>query len=591
MDPGLDTSRPALRPGRRLSGRLLLWLPPLAFLGLFYFYPLGAILQASFAAVQGDPLGPVRQALTSASIRQVVAFTFGQAALSTLLTFVVGLPGAYLLARFELPGKTWIRVLTSIPFVMPTLVVAAGFSALLGSQGWVNQLLMRMFHLGAPPIHFANTLAAILAAHVFYNTTIVLKTVGGFWANLDVRLMQAAAVLGARRWQVVRHVTLPLLAPAILSAAVLIFIFDFTSFGVILILGGPHFATLEVEIYYQTISLFNLPLAAVLSLLQLLCTLGMMSLYTWLVNRLSRPLDLKPQAAVLRRLYGWKEKLFAFTYLAFLLGFMTLPLLALALQSVTSPGGSGWGRMRPGVPGQAAAGFTLDFYRALFENQRQSIFYAAPATAITISLAYALLTVLLSLATGLPAAVALANPESSPQMKRLNRLLDPILMLPLGTSAVTLGLGFIIALAYPPLDLRTSPLLVPLAHTLVAFPFVVRSLVPALRSIQPRLRQAAGVMGASPARVFQTVDLPLISRAILVGATFAFTISIGEFGASALITRPEYPTIPVAIYRLISLPGAMNYGQGLALSTILMLVSAGGMLAIEHLRLGESSEF
>jgi thiamine transport system permease protein len=164
-------------------------------------------------------------------------------------------------------------------------------------------------------------------------------------------------------------------------------------------------------------------------------------------------------------------------------------------------------------------------------------------------------------------------------------------MLPLGTSAVTLGLGFIVALDQPPLDLRASPLLIPIAHTLVAFPFVVRSLTPALRSIQPRLRQAAAVLGASPGQVVRSIDLPLVGRALLVAATFAFTISIGEFGATALIARPEFPTIPVMIFRLISQPGALNYGQALALSTILMAVTGIGMLAIERLRIAKIGEF
>jgi len=173
----------------------------------------------------------------------------------------------------------------------------------------------------------------------------------------------------------------------------------------------------------------------------------------------------------------------------------------------------------------------------------------------------------------------------------INRLLEPFLMLPLGASAVTLGLGFILAFNAPPLDLRASPLLIPLAHTLVAFPFVLRSLTPALRSIKPRLRQAALVLGANPFQVFLNIDLPMVARAVLVAATFAFTISLGEFGATALIARPDFPTIPIAIYRLIGQPGAINYGQALALSTILMVVCASGMLAIERLRIAEIGEF
>jgi thiamine transport system permease protein len=164
-------------------------------------------------------------------------------------------------------------------------------------------------------------------------------------------------------------------------------------------------------------------------------------------------------------------------------------------------------------------------------------------------------------------------------------------MLPLGTSAVTLGLGFIIALGAGPLNLRSSPVLIAFAHTLVAFPFVVRSLTPALGSISPRLRQSAAIMGASPMRVWRYIDLPLVGRALIVATVFAFTISLGEFGATALVTRPEYPTIPVMIYRFISQPGALNYGQALALSTILMVTTAAGMLFIERFRIADVGEF
>jgi thiamine transport system permease protein len=220
-------------------------------------------------------------------------------------------------------------------------------------------------------------------------------------------------------------------------------------------------------------------------------------------------------------------------------------------------------------------------------NRRSSIFYASPATAVVISLGYAAATVVIALALGLPASWALASDRKA----RINRWLDPLLMLPLGTSAVTLGLGFIIALDKPPLDLRASPLLGPIAHTLVAFPFVVRSLAPALQSIRPQIRQAAAVLGASPRQIFRYVDLPMVGRALLVAATFAFTISLGEFGATALIARPEYPTVPLAIYRLISQPGVLNYGQALALSTILMVITASGMLAIERFRFADVGEF
>ncbi len=574
-----------LRPLWRQGASLALWLAPLTFLGLFYFYPLGSILQVSFGRAQAGAALQVVAALASPSVQRVLGFTIGQASLSTLLTLLIGLPGAYLLARYDFRGKSLFQALSGIPFVMPTLVVAAAFNALLGGRGWVNALLMSLFDLPSPPIRFVNTFAAILVAHVFYNTTIVLRLVGDFWSHLDPRLGQVAQVLGADRWQTLRHVTLPLLLPAIAAAALLVFIFDFTSFGVILVLGGPRFATLEVEIYYQTITLFDLPMAAALSLLQLACTLGLTVLYTRLSAGLSRPLGLRPRRYTQRRLSTWRSRLLAGALLALILALLVTPLLALAARSVIRmevAGASGRERFAP-----ANWQFTLDYYRELGHNRRQSLFFAPPATAIGVSLTYALATVALALALGFPAAWALARHSDSP----LNRWLDPLLMLPLGTSAVTLGLGFIIALDRPPLDLRASPLLIPLAHTLVAFPFVVRSLTPALRSIRPRLRQAAAVLGAAPHQVVRYIDLPLVGRALLVAATFAFTISMGEFGATALLARPEYPTIPVAIYRFLGQPGALNYGQALAMSTLLMLVTAAGMLAIECFRIAEIGEF
>ncbi|MBN1667250.1 MAG: iron ABC transporter permease, partial [Anaerolineales bacterium] len=515
---------------------LLLWLAPLTFLAVFFFYPLGNVLQLSLARSQAGAPSALWQALTSDSLRSVLWFTIWQAAVSTLLTLVVGLPGAYLVARYDFRGKGLLRALTGVPFVMPTLVVAAGFNALLGPSGWVNLALMNLFGFPDPPVTFTNTLVAILVAHVFYNTTIVLRMVGDFWSRIDPRLEQAARSLGANSWQTLRQVTLPLLAPAIGAAALLVFIFDFTSFGVILVLGGPRFATLEVEIYYQTISLFNLPLAAVLSLLQLACTLGLTVLYTRLSARLSLPIQQRGQSITQKRLSGWRSRLMAVVISGTLLVLTSAPLLALAARSVTSV------EARRDRSGTVESGLTLAFYQSLAErSERAALFYVPPARAIGISLGYAGLTVILALGLGLPASWALAHNGNT----WLNKLLDPILMLPLGTSAVTLGLGFIVALDSPPLDLRTSPLLIPVAHTLVAFPFVVRSLTPALRSIQPRLRQAAAVLGASPGVVLRTIDLPLVGRALLVSATFAFTISIGEFGATALIARPEYPTIPV----------------------------------------------
>jgi thiamine transport system permease protein len=559
----------------------LLWLLPLTFLGIFYFYPLSSILKLSFERQSSGILTPILEALNSASFRQVFWFTIWQAALSTFMCLIIGLPGAYLFARYNFRGKSILQALTLIPFVLPTVVVAAAFYALLGSNGFVNNAFMHLFGLDTPPIHFTNTIYAILLAHIFYNTTIILRMVGDFWSHIDPRLDQAARTLGASPLTAFRKVTLPILSQAITAAALLVFIFNFTSFGVILILGGPKFATLEVEIFNQTISFFNLPLAAVLSILQLTCTLAMTIIYTRLNRNITQPIQLRPTSFTQKRIATWKQRLLAGFLIFILFSLLISPLLALSVRSFTKPE-AGRGSLTSGSPG-----FTLENYRQLTINRRESFFFVPPLTAIRNSLVYASIAVILALVIGMPAAWALTRYSDS----YFNRLLDPVLMLPLGTSAVTMGLGFIVALNLPPLNLRASPILIPLAHTLVAFPFVVRSLTPSLRSINPRLRGAAANLGASPFQVFRTVDMPLVGRAIIIAGTFAFTISLGEFGATVLISRPEYPTIPLMIYRFISQPGAINYGQAMALSTILMVVAAAGILIIERLRIAKIGEF
>ena len=555
-----------------MPSRFVLWLFPLGFIGLFFFYPLSRILTYSLDI---SVLTPENLRLTV----DVLLFTLYQAFLSTLLTLIVGLPAAYLFARFDFPGKTLLRALTAVPFLLPTVVVAAGFNALLGPRGWLNLGLMNAFGLETPPITFVGSLSAILLAHVFYNTTIVIRVVGNALAQLDPRLEGAAHTLGADSRRVWWYVILPLLRPSLLAAGLLVFLFDFTSFGVILLLGGPGFATLEVETYIQALQMLNLPLAGLLSAVQLSCTLVFSVLYTRVVARTST--QVSPRAAQYnqRRANKWREKIFVVGLGFLLIVFFVLPMLALPLRSISRL------EAARGQRTDVSYGLTTEYYTELFVNRLGSLFYVPPIRAALNSLGYAGLTVLFSLLMGYPAASALARPG------KLERWLDPLLVLPLGASAVTLGLGFIISFNRPPLRLLASPWLVPLAHTMVALPFVIRTLQPALASIPERLRDAASSLGASPLRAWLAVDWPIIWRASLAAATFAFTVSLGEFGATALLTRPEYPTIPIAIYRFLSQPGGLNYGRAMAMATLLMVLATVGILAIERLRLPEAREF
>ena len=544
--------------------RNLLWLVPLLFLVLFFFIPLGKVLWVMI--LKGG-------AVSTPLILKPFGFTFWQAGLSTLLTFVVGLPAAYLFSHYSFTGKRALRLIVTLPFILPTVVVAAGFNALLGPRGWLNLILMNTLSISTPPISVINTLGAILLAHVFYNTSILIRVVGTAWSSLDNDIKEAAQVLGGSPLNVFRKITLPLLKPSLLAAGLLVFLFDFTSFGVILLLGGPGFSTLETAIYTQTLSMLNLRMAGILSVVQIGCTLLVTLLYAK-VNEKQSP-ALNPGKGVNpKKPSSYPQKTFVRMSILLLLLLFLLPVLSLVIRSFIAFNAT-----------SGISSLTFGNYTGLFVNQRQSYFYVPPVTAALNSLKFALVTTVLSLLLGVSTAYAQAG------SKKTHKWIDGFIMLPLGASAVTLGLGFLITFNKPPFDIASFPMIIPIAHSLIAFPFVLRTVAPGLASIPHTLKDAAAVLGASKWKVWWQVEAPIISRAALVGALYAFAISLGEFGATSFLARPDLPTMPVAIYRFLSLPGDLNYGQALAMATLLLILCVLSMALIERIPLPGKREY
>ncbi len=539
-------------PGSR--GRTLLAIVPLAFLGVFFLWPLVSILATGLAPDGSIDLSPFGTVFSTGSLAGIIWFTLWQATASTALTLAVALPGAYVVARYRFPGRNAVRALATIPFVLPTVVVGTAFLALVGPNGLTG-------------IDLSGTIWAILAAHLFFNYAVVLRTVGGLWAHLDPRLEEAARSLGAGRFQVFRRVTLPLLRPAIAAAASIVFLFSFTSFGVVLILGGPGLSTLEVEIYRRTAVLFDLPIAAALAVIQLVGVGAILLAYSRYQERRATEMHLLPATETARPPRTARERVVVGATLASMAVILGGPLLVLIERSLRGP-----------------AGYGLQYYRALDDPGRTGALIADPIASIGNSLGFAAAATGIALIVGLTAAIVIAGKG------RFSRWFDALLMLPLGTSAVTVGFGFLVALDWP-VDLRASLLLVPIAHALVATPFVIRTVLPVLRAVRTRLREAAATLGATPRRVWREIDLPLITRATAAGAGFAAAISLGEFGATVLIARPATVTIPVAVFRFLGRPGDLNFGRAMAMSVILMAVTALAVMMVDRLRLPGSEEF
>ncbi len=542
------------------SGVAALAALPLLVLGVFFVLPVAGIIGRGFFVDGHLDVAGVLEVLGRPRVHRVLWFTLWSATVATVGTVLVGVPVAFVLYRLRFRGRGLLRAFVLMPFVMPTVVVGVAFRTLLASSGPLGGLGLD----GTP--------AAIVAAMVFFNLAVVVRTVGALWEGLDRRREQAAAALGASPLQVLRTVTLPALLPGIVSAASVVFLFCSTAFGVVLTLGGLRYATVETEIYLLTTQLLDLRAAAALSVLQLVVVSVL--LYGAQRSRAGREaaLDRAGEHETTRRPRRADLPVLAVTGLA--MAFVAAPLLTLVLRSLRV--GDTWG---------------LEHYRDLDGRGEGGALLVPVSTALANSWRVAVDATLLAMLLGVLVSAVVSRRPRGRRERRVVGLFDSAFMLPLGVSAVTLGFGFLVTLDRPPVDLRSSPVLVPIAQALVALPLVVRTLAPVLRSIEPRQRQAAASLGASPLRVALTVDLPTVWRPLLAATGFAFAVSLGEFGATSFLARPDRPTLPVVIYQLVSRPGDENFGMALAASVVLGLLTVAVMVAVERLRLGSVGAF
>ncbi|WP_062077037.1 ABC transporter permease [Demequina globuliformis] len=521
---------------------------PLGFLGIFFVWPLLTVLARGLWDGGFDWAGTWAVVVDPRTADALVT-TAGLATLGTLGSLALGIPAAYVLYRLRWRGQVTVRAIAAVPFVLPTIVVATAFTALLGRSG---------------PLAFLGwdqTVWAIGLAMVFYNTSVVMRIVGGSWAGLDPRRADAARTLGANRRQAWWHVTVPALAPAVASAASVVFLFCATSFGVVLVMGGTRINTLETEIWLQVNQFLDIRAAAVLSILQLVFVAGILAASAWARRRRERVLGTRTVDGT--RPATRSDVKVVVPVLVALGLLLAAPLWALLSRSL-----------------KVGDGYGFDHYVALFTDPPRSVLPVSVWQATLNSLTTAVIAA--SVATGLGLIVA----SLLARRGRKAAVLDAIVMLPLGVSAVIVGLGMLLTLNRTVLgvDLRGSWWLVPMAQAVVALPLVVRTLVPPARAIDPRMRAAAGALGASPGRVWTRVEWPLLRRPFGLALGFAFAISMGEFGATSFVARPDRPTLPTAIYRLLGRPGAENLGMAFAAAVLLAALTASVMMVSERMR-------
>jgi len=544
------------------TGRLVpAWLLTFAILVLIFYAPVGFMLIKGFIGTDGHfTVSYIRDILVDPYYRGIFGFTLLQATASTIVSIFLALPLSFLMARYRFKGKSILRALTLVPFVLPSILVALGFVIAYGNNGFLNRFLMSVFHRDSPPLRILYSFKAIILAHSFYNFPVALRIIASSWESIPRSNYDAAETLGGKGFTLFRTVTLPHLIPSILSSAILIFLYCFGSFAVILVLGGgPRFTTLEVEMFNLMRVELDMGKAGALAFIRTIFSL--LLLYLHMVARERTTAEKKGEPVPLKSLSstGPIFKSIVYAYLIFIVIFVVLPLASIFARSLSGV------RNPISFP-------SLEAYRSLFSGGATT---ETIVGAIRNSLIYGGATVCIAVPLGI--AVSYISVRSS-----FGKSFETLAMLPIAVSSMVFALGYVLIRSRFRLSgFPASALFIVLAHSIAAYPFVARTLSSGLAAIGPSYRQAACSLGAGPVTAFITVELPLLSRAITSGAAFAFALSIGEFNASLLLSEPFQSTIPVAIYRLVS---AYNFSGACVLGSILILLCIIAFFLIDRFK-------
>lgn len=500
-----------------------LLLVPAAWFGVFFVWP----TVHAFSSLLS--WSSVTDTLSSHATWKVVWFTTWQAVISVLVTLIVGLPITWILARFSFRGSHWVRGIVSTPFVLPTVVVAGAVMSLL-------------------PLEYQFGLHGILIAHVLFNVAVVVRIVGARWQTISPDSPSAAQVLGASPLRTFWYVTMPQLRSAIQNAFLIVFVFTFTSFGVVVVLGGITRRTLEVEIYTNAISLGFFDTAMVLALIQLVAVLTVFVATSPLSRKSNFGSAISFTRLSLRDNPRHRQTITAVAVLTPAL--IAFPFIALFLRSFRA--GDSW---------------TITAWRNLWNGSLERVGLDIPAI-ITRSLLFACITVIIAVPMAyIVTSVSVYSP-------RTGSLIRSITSLPVVISAVTLGFGIIVTFDQSPFNWRGETWLLPVIHAIVALPLAIHLLSPALRAISPSQRDVASTLGASPLNVWWHVDLRQMASPIMSAGAMSFAVSLGEFGATTFLSRSSSTTLPIAIGQLLGRPGTTLQASGFALAALLAIITA-----------------
>lgn len=519
--------------------RIGLWAAPVLFVLVLFYLPLSKIIALGFSGNWFD-------IYLEPQTLQAIWFTIWQAALSTLISLLIGIPGAYILYRKRFRGQRFIRALITIPLVLPSIVVAIVFASFRAEHQIYQQLGLGFF--------FENSIYWIIGAHVFVNYSLIVRGIGGVWANLDNETEEAAELAGAGRLRTLLAITLPQIKPAIIAASALVFLFCFSSYGIILILGGGLVHSIETEIASSALQFLDLQKASALAVLQTLFTIVAFSVAESIGKN---PIGIEQVDESTRKPPVDRRDWLAGGITGFVvLGLIAIPLLLLLAKAFT-----------------VAGSFGLENFLNLTGRGERDLLNISVGQATLNTLRNVLISASLSVSLGGLVSFLLSRNFKSRRARVTNRVLDVLFLMPVGISSVVLGFGYLITFGSGFLPLRSSWLVVPLVQALMATPLVIRLLYPALISIGSDHREAAALAGANASQTWWQIETGIIRNVIFTAIGFSVIASIGEFGAASLLAYGDQATLPTVLYALISRPGDQNFGMAMAVCAILIVMT------------------
>lgn len=500
--------------------------------------------------------------LSRGSTWRSARFSLIQAAVSAALSVALALPGAYFLANLRFPGRRMAESLTLLPFVMPSLIVILAVISFYGRAGVLNSLL-------GTDIRLVYSAAGIIIAHVIFNYAVALRIIAGGWRQIDTRLREASLSLGEGGWSRLVHLHGPLLAPSILTALAIVFLYCFVSFAVVLVFGGVQYATLEVRIYQEMFTNLNLAGTGALALLQL----GICTAVVILIQLISethrkdsvagRRQEVRPWSGV-----GYKTRLICGGYWTTVSLFLLGPLVAIVVRAFR-PGFTGGGSSSTGTA--ALSGWSPGAFRALLtgyigDREVYEIIRASFAEVLVTSIGIALVSAALTVSAAFVAARMLRG-QSVPW-------LDTMMRMPLAVSSVTFSLGMRLLW----MESVPTTVLIVVTQAVMSFPLVFGSVRQTVDALPRRYIEAAQGLGATPWFRIRTVELPVLRRGLINAYTFAFALSLADFTALFTIGRGMVVTFPVAMYRLI---GFQSFDVALALGVWYIALVALAFVVID----------